>query len=117
MINLKNKIGIFAWQRLILAIAGLLVLNGVLSWFSTPREEDPRLPPRQGNIVVIFPGATAKETERLVIKPLEDELAKVEEIKEIRTRIRTDVSFFEVKLKDTVAHSESEIVWDKVQRA
>lgn len=117
MINLKNKIGIFAWQRLILAIAGLLVLNGVLSWFSTPREEDPRLPPRQGNIVVIFPGAPAQETERLVVKPLEDELAKVEEIKEIRTRIRTDVSFFEVKLKDTVAHSETEIVWDKVQRA
>lgn len=117
MISLKNKIGIFAWQRLLLAIGGLLVLNGVLSWFSTPREEDPRLPPRQGNIVVIFPGSTAEEAERLVVKPIEDELAKVEEIKEIRSRIHTDLSFFEVKLKDTVAHSESEIVWDKVQRA
>jgi multidrug efflux pump subunit AcrB len=66
---------------------------------------------------VISPGSTAEESERLVVKPVEDELAKVEEIKEIRTRIRTDLSFFEVKLKDTVAHAETEIVWDKVQRA
>lgn len=117
MISTNNKIGVFAWQRLLLAIAGLLVLNGALSWFSTPREEDPRLPARQGNIIIIFPGSTPAEAERLVVKPVEDELAKVEEIKEIRTRIRPDLSFFEVKLKDTVTHSESEIVWDKVQRA
>lgn len=117
MISFNNKIGVFAWQRLLLAIAGLLVLNGVFSWFSTPREEDPRLPARQGNVVVIFPGSTADEAERLVVKPIEDELAKVEEIKEIRTRIRTDLSFFEVKLKDTVTHDEIEMTWDKVQRA
>lgn len=117
MISLNNKIGIFAWQRLLLAIAGLLVLNGVLSWFSTPREEDPRLPARQGNVVVIFPGSTAEEAERLVVKPIEDELATVEEIKEIRTRIRTDLSFFEIKLKETVAQAEAEMAWDKVQRA
>lgn len=117
MISLKNKIGVFAWERLLLAIAGVLVLNGALSWFSTPREEDPRLPARQGNVLVIFPGSTPAEAERLAVKPIEDELAKVEEIKEIRTRIRADLSFFEVKLKDTVAHGETEMVWDKVQRA
>lgn len=117
MISLKNKIGVFAWQRLLLAIAGLLVLNGAFSWFSTPREEDPRLPARQGNVVVIFPGSTAEEAERLVVKPIEDELAKVEEIKEIRTRIRTDLSFFDIKLKETVAQAETETAWDKVQRA
>lgn len=27
MISLKNKIGVFAWQRLLLAIAGLLVIH------------------------------------------------------------------------------------------
>lgn len=117
MISFKNKIGVFAWQRLLLAIAGLLVLNGAISWFATPREEDPRLPARQGNVVVVFPGSVPAEAERLVVKPIEDELAKVEEIKEIRTRIRTDLSFFEIKLKDTVSHEETEIVWDKVQRA
>jgi multidrug efflux pump subunit AcrB len=117
MISTQKKTGVFAWQRLLLAIAGLLVLNGVLRWFSTPREEDPRLSARSGNVVVIFPGSTPAEAERLVVKPIEDELAKVEEIKEIRTRIRTDLIFFEIKLKETVAREETEPAWDKVQRA
>ncbi|MBI2387466.1 MAG: efflux RND transporter permease subunit [Elusimicrobia bacterium] len=117
MISTQKGIGVFAWQRLLLAIAWLLVLNGVFRWFTTPREEDPRLSARSGNVVVIFPGSTPAEAERLVVKPIEDELAKVEEIKEIRTRIRTDLSFFEIELKDTVASDRTEVAWDKVQRA
>jgi multidrug efflux pump subunit AcrB len=117
MIRVKSNTGIFAWKRLLLAIAGLLVLNGVVSWFSTPREEDPRITAREGNVTIVFPGAPPADMERLVVKPVEDELAKVEEIKEVRTRILTDLSFYQIKLKDTVTHGEIEIVWDKVQRA
>lgn len=116
MISHVKGLGIFNWKRLILAVAGLLVINGMLSWFSTPQEEDPRLPARQGIVIVVSPGSTPEEAARLVVKPIEDELAKVEEIKEIRTSIKTDLSFFEIKLKDTVAQSETELAWDKVQR-
>ena len=117
MIQPNSKLGVFAWKRILLAIAGILVLNGVGSWFTTPKEEDPRLPGREGTILIVFPGTNASDMERIVVKPVEDELAKIEEIKEVRTQMHSDLSFYNVKLKDTVKHSELEITWDKVQRA
>ena len=117
MIPSNNKIGIFAWKRILLAIAGILVLNGVGSWFTTPKEEDPRLVGREGTALIVFPGTNPQDMERIVVKPVEDELAKVEEIKEVRTRIQSDLSFYSIKLKETVKHNELETTWDKVQRA
>lgn len=117
MIQPNNKLGVFAWKRILLAIAGILVLNGVGRWFTTPKEEDPRLPAREGIVLIVSPGSNASDIERIVVKPVEDELAKIEEIKEVRTRMQNDLSFYNVKLKDTVTHAQLEMTWDKVQRA
>lgn len=117
MIKPPKGLGIFAWRRLLLTIALLLFANGVMKWFSTPQEEDPRLPPRDGIVTIFYPGAVPADAERLVAKPLEDELAQVEEINEIKTRIKTHLTFMQIKLKDSVDHSETDAAWDKVQRA
>ncbi len=117
MINPPKELGIFGWKRLLLTIAVLLFLNGIVKWFSTPQEEDPQLPPRDGIVTVIYPGAPPADVERLVAKPIEDELAQVEEVREIKTRMRTDLLFMQIKLKDSVTHERTEEAWNKVQRA
>ena len=117
MIKPPKGLGVFAWRRLVLTIVLMLFINGVLKWFSTPQEEDPQLPPRDGIVTVLAPGVIASDAERLITKPLEDELAHVEEIKDIRSTIRTHLIFMQIKLKNEVAANETDAAWDKIQRA
>lgn len=118
MIPLPKGLGVFGWKRLILTVSFLLLANGVMSWFTTPQEEDPQLSPRDGIVTVVFPGAPPADLERLVAKPIEDELAQVDAIKTTTTRLRTDFLFLQVKLKDSLS-SEAQIqaAWDTVKDA
>src|SRR5258706_10713008 len=109
-------LGVFGWKRLILTIAVLFMSHGVQVWFTTPQEEDPRLSPRDGIVTVVYPGATPKDLEKLIAKPVEDELAQVEAVKTVQTRLRTDLMLMQIKLKDSVSSElETKDAWDKVQ--
>lgn len=118
MIKAPKGMGVFAWKRLILTVTVLLVINGVLAWFTTPQEEDPQLAPRDGIVTVVFPGATPKDMEHLIAKPVEDELAQVDAVKTVTTKLRTDFMFMQIKLRDTISsETETQAAWDKVQDA
>ena len=65
---------------LMLTLAVMMTLSGVVAWMTMPRQEDPRLPPRVGLVTVVYPGADPLDVERLIIKPIEDELATVPQI-------------------------------------
>lgn len=67
--------------RLILMVALLLSAVGAAMWLTMIRQEDPRLPDFWGQITVSFPGADAESMERLILTPMEDALAEVDEIK------------------------------------
>ena len=114
--SFKMPKGVLGWKRIILVIAVLFIAMGVIAWFTTPREEDPRMKDRNGMITVIFPGATSVDVRRLVAKPLEDELAQIEGIKEVVTKSRSEFVIFEIKLKDSVAtEKEVDDIWDDVE--
>ena len=118
MIQGPKGLGVFAWKRLILMVTALLFMNGIFAWFITPQEEDPQLAPRDGIVTVVFPGATPEDLEKLVAKPIETELAQVETIKTIQSRMRTDLLLMQIKLKDHVSSEiETKEAWDKVQEA
>lgn len=59
----------------ILAIAILLL--GYLSLEMMPREEDPQIEVSGGSIVVAIPGATPREIENVIIKPLERRIREI----------------------------------------
>ena len=63
-----------ARPRLVWAVVLLVTLVGAVAWRTMPRQEDPSFVPRFANLVVPFPGADALSVERLVVRPLEDEL-------------------------------------------
>lgn len=109
--------GVFAYQRIIALVLALLFANGIAAWFKTPREEDPQLAQRHGIITCLFPGNTPADLERLVAKPLEDELAQVESLKSLDTRLRPDFLFMDLRLKDEVGPEGVKEAWDKVQEA
>lgn len=101
--------------RLTVGLALLLSVIGVLAWIGMPREEDPRLSPRFGLVVTAYPGADAETVERLVANPIEDELARVEQIETVRSTIRSGVVVSDLRLRDDVSNFPE--AWSDVQDA
>lgn len=102
-------------RRLVVATALLLSLTGVLSWLTMPREEDPQFPKRNGLVLTYFPGADAETVERLVVEPVEEHLAEVEEISEVFSTARAGVAIIQVELFEHVYATDD--AWDEVQDA
>ena len=62
-------------QRFItLALALLLTVGGIVSWWRLPIEAYPDVADVQVDIITIWPGRAAEEVERLITIPLEKEL-------------------------------------------
>jgi multidrug efflux pump subunit AcrB len=72
------------WQFTLLAFA-LLSLLGLSAFLSIPRSEDPHFPIPIVITNVILPGADASDVEELLIKPIEDAVDGLDDVKEIRS--------------------------------
>lgn len=71
-LNVAGRIArYFVSSKLTLLIIVVALLAGILAITATPREENPQIVVPAANIIVKKPGATPKEIEELVLKPLE----------------------------------------------
>jgi len=86
------------WQFTVILFAMLAAL-GVASWNSIPRLEDPPLDFPTYTIVAVFPGASATDLERLVVKDIEDRLNELERVKSIRSRITAGVATVRIEFQ------------------
>ena len=102
-------------QRLLGMVVTMLCLLGIAAYSTMPRQEDPAFPYRAGLITVSYPGASAEAVERLVLRPLADELLQVEEIDIASGVARTGVALVNVKLEDDIYDTDS--AWDRVRQA
>jgi len=77
-------------QRFItLAMACLLTVTGVVSYYRLPIEAYPDVGDVQVDIITIWSGHAAEEVERLITVPLEKELNGVANVTFLRARLRT----------------------------
>ena len=106
---------LFKQRRMIFTVTVLFVLMGIGSFLTMARQEDPSFPYRAGLLTVAFPGAEPEQVERLVLKPLEEELAEVEEIDFVKSVARTNVAILTVMLQDHVYDTDP--AWDRVRQA
>ena len=60
-----------------------LLIMGYLALSTMPREEDPQIAISGGAVIVAMPGATPKEIENIIVKPLERKLREVRGIEHI----------------------------------
>ncbi len=102
-------------RRLILALAVCLALLGAIAALTMPRREDPALPDYWGLVVVRFPGADAEKVERLVVDPVEEHLAEVDEVKTVESTIRSGVVVMVVQLRNPL--DDVDEAWDEVRRS
>ena len=106
---------ILTHRRMVLTLAFLSAVVGISSWFYMPRQEDPKLRDYWGNITVIFPGTDTEAIEHLVLEPLEETLAEVEEIRFFATRIQSELLITHIELRNGVNSIEDS--WDRVREA
>lgn len=102
-------------RRLILAGVVMLSLIGLAAWFGMDRQEDPFFPHRYGNVQVAWPGAEPAEIERLILDPLEEEIAGIEEVNDIRGTARLGFAHVIVGMHQHVYDTDA--VWDRIRVA
>ncbi|GGA84567.1 multidrug transporter AcrB [Neiella marina] len=77
-------------------IVFLAVALGVMSYFSMPRSEDPQFDLPITLIEAVYPGASPLDVETLVVDPIEQAVAELEDIKKIDTSIHNGGTRMEV---------------------
>jgi multidrug efflux pump subunit AcrB len=90
-----------------------LVALGWFSFVSVPREEDPTFKISGFSFAAIMPGADPKDLERLVVKPLEDRFAELDDVRHIESTIADGLSFTLVEFQ---AFTDPDRKYDEVVR-
>ena len=72
------------WQFTLVMFA-LLIALGLASFANIPRSEDPSFPFPAADISVVWPGASPADMERLIVKPIEDAVNTLENVKKIQS--------------------------------
>lgn len=103
------------YQRLLGMVVTMLCLLGVAAYSTMPRQEDPSFPDRAGLITAHYSGASAETVERLVLRPLAEELRQVEEVDYSEGTARTGVALVRMRLQDDIYDTDA--AWDRVRQA
>ncbi len=97
----------------ILAVLGLLL--GLVAVMITPREEEPQIDVTMANVMVPFPGASARQVEQMVSFPLEQRLSEIEGVKHVYSISRPGMAVVTVEYQVGVERQPALVrLYDKV---
>ena len=99
--------------RLLILTIVLILVWGLLSFQTLPRQEDPELVGRIAVVQTAYPGADAQRVEALVTEVVESELSELEEISLLSSTSRVGFSSITIELLDTI--DDADPVWAKVR--
>lgn len=84
IVNVAGKLAKgFMHSPLTIVLGVILLLVGYIALNTMPREEDPQIAISGGAVIVAMPGATPKEIENIIVKPLERKLREVRGIEHV----------------------------------
>lgn len=106
---------LFKNLRLLSMVLAMIVAAGLGALGSLPRQEDPDLTERFGQIQTIYPGATAQRVEKLVTEPIEDIVREIAEVGEVESTSRTGISIVNIELWETVPPEAVDEVWSRIR--
>ena len=103
----KNKeFGISSWavdNRVTVYILTLLiVITGLIAYTTMPREDFPEIIENKVYISSVFPGNSAEDVEKLIIKPLEKEIKNISGVDKITSSSFQDYGMIIVEFADQV---------------
>ncbi|NTV12285.1 MAG: efflux RND transporter permease subunit, partial [Zoogloea sp.] len=88
-------------------IALVLFLMGVFATLITPKEEEPQIDVTMANVLIPFPGASARDVEALVSRPAEQVLSRVAGMDHVFSVSRPGMSVVTVQFKVGVKNQDA----------
>lgn len=88
-------------------IALVALLLGIFAVIVTPREEEPQINVTMANVLIPFPGASAKNVEQMVSVPAEQVLSQIEDTEHVTSVSRPGMSIITVQFKVGVPRTEA----------
>lgn len=119
MSHQSKEFGISSWaidNRVTVYIFTLLVtITGLIAYTTMPREDFPEIIENKVYISSVFPGNSAEDVEKLIIKPLEKELKNISGIEKVTASSFQDYGMIIAEFSDKVTIEEAKVrVKDKV---
>ncbi|MCL1051588.1 efflux RND transporter permease subunit [Shewanella abyssi] len=104
-------------QRLfVLFFSVLCIIVGIISYFELGKLEDPSFTVKSAVVVVLYPGASAKEVEEQVTDKVETKLQEMGAMWKLRSLSRPGSSMIFIDLKETTNSDELPQQWDLLRR-
>ena len=119
MSNQNKEFGISSWavdNRVTVYILTLLiVITGIIAYVTMPREDFPEIIENKVYISSVFPGNSAEDVEKLIVKPLEKEIKNISGVEKITSSSFQDYGMIIVEFSDNVGIEDAKTkVKDKV---
>ena len=89
----------FIASQLTPLIALVAMLLGIFAVVVTPREEEPQINVTMANVLVAFPGASARDVETLVATPAEQVLSQIKGIEHVFSVSKPGMAVMTVQFK------------------
>ena len=84
----------------------MLLAIGISSLFKMPKAEDPTLKATFNSVIVIYPGTSPADMERLVVDPIEEKLSEIADIKKIISTADDGVANVRIEFKHEINPEE-----------
>lgn len=101
---------LYTWLLMVFCLVA-----GAIGFLSVGKLEDPTFVIKQAVIITPYPGATAAEVATEITEPLESELQKMGELKNVTSRNQPGVSVITVEMKDQYGSAEIPQIWKEVR--
>ncbi len=88
-------------------LAILALLLGLFAIIVTPREEEPQINVTMANVIIPFPGASAKNVEEMVSTPAEQVLSQIAGIEHVMSMSQSGLAVITVQFKVGVPRTEA----------
>jgi multidrug efflux pump subunit AcrB len=99
-----NRLGLSGWisqafikSRLTPLILVASLLLGLIAILATPREEEPQIIVPMADVFISFPGASPKEVEELIARPIERKLSEIRRVEYVYSISRPGMALFIIR--------------------
>src|SRR6185369_15913633 len=97
----------FLTSRMTPLLALVAFLLGVFATLVTPREEEPQIDVTMADVLVAFPGASAKDVENLVARPAEQVLSRMHGVEHVYSMSRPGLAIITVQFDVGVKYNDA----------
>jgi multidrug efflux pump len=106
MSHQNKEFGISTWainnRVTVYILTALIVITGLIAYITMPREDFPEIIENKVYISSVFPGNSAEDVEKLIVKPLEKEIKNITGVDKITSSSFQDYGMIIVEFADNV---------------